>query len=751
MRASAPFSKAVLELAHGPPFSRIPHLRLHILARQSRPSSSSTKAGLGKRRLWLHPSTTNAIDTTSTATHGVVQDGENAAEDYFEAATPESQEPRTLRSGIEDILQERHPDRVLAVLLNSPEGRDFIRRADAPSFAAAFTSIDPEYFVESMKDIYRLMKSSLTTDPNYRWVRSFDERLLAFGLSLQCIMDMRREAGHKLTLEVYRHALDCARVRGHVETARLVMWKLMPNDGVVPDLHCYNYYIEACCWNHAWSKQEKFRLRVTPRILSIRAKYSRPKDLKGHRVGGRGLRIQMLQTFKTLVAEGHKGNEETFTSLMVAMGRENDLSGAKSILRSVWNINVDLLSQLDEEEIETPTYYEQDSPLRPSARLLFTVAHVFGSNNESAVALQLVDYISRQYDLRIPFDVWAHLFEWTFVLQLRRSKAKITQGQGLGHVQSSTLERLWSVMTDAPHHIKPDVAMYTLRASARRDNMRLDDCVADLRMARKLLDEGREEMRNMSKELLRELDLQVTSIGNGLILPAEWYNARRVFVQQSLKLERDLQLVIVGIRRLFKEFHGRKQTRPSVLEEPDEQRRTLLIKEWKTQHRSRSLEWERRRLPALLEEFAEYFPNDLIIKTTGGHINIDGKEQRSRVNKERWGRQTWELGIMRAVLDTDDHEQMLHGMQHLPQMLRDADMFCWHCKNNGHLPQNCPNTASNDADLYCSKCEGVGHSSTECPKLESGDSGYKDALPAQGTMPDQVPDFVPVKNVHRAG
>ena len=680
MRASAPFSKAVLELAHGSSSSRIPHLIQHILARQSRSPVRTPRTTVSiKQRRCLHASTAQPKSPTITfdaESQGEEHDEPPSPYQSFEDGLSASSVPHILKTEIEEVLQERHPDRVLFAILNPSSGHDFIRRADSTSFADAFTAIDPQYFIEPMKDVYRFMKPSLSSEPEYRWVRRFDERLISFKISLETIIRVRREAGHKLSLEVCRHYLDWARILGDAGLAKHIMWHMIPADAVEPDLHCYNYFMEACCWNHAWSKSEQWRLRVTPQILAIRGVYRRPADLKGHRIGGApGLRYKMLSTFKELVAKGHKGNEETFTTLMVAMGRENDLTGAKSILRSVYNIDVDLLEQLDEEEIETPTFYEDDSPLRPSARLLFTVAHVFGSNNEIGTAMKLVDYISRQYNLQILPDVWMHLFEWSLILQFRRTTSERKQGQGLGYVPQGTLEQLWVTMTDAPHNMKPNVVMHTLRARARRDALHLEDTLECLRTAREELDSSRRRLQLCSVELVSWIEDHTDQLHEGFLLPTEWYKLRRNFLMESLKVDRDLQLLAIAVRQVLSEFHWPEYTPPNISQEPNEARRQELWKEWDNQYQSKALDWERRQLPVLLEYFAEYLPNNLVYKTTGGYFSINGKDYRNDLVSELWGDQLTRTGIMRASLDTEDHDKMLEGMRRLPQMLKDAEKF----------------------------------------------------------------------------
>jgi hypothetical protein len=673
MRVSTPLSRAGLDLA-SITTSRIPHLQLHIISRQPHHKSKSRPCFTrSKQERWLHasPRSCSSPAILNGDVHGLQHEHGQAATEDAQFTTPESMASETGNSQFNDILKERHPERVIFALLDPSFGHAFIRRAGPAAFTDAFTAIDPRHLIEPFREVYRFMKSSLTSEPTYRWVRHVGNRFGSFSDQLYKIAAIRRQAGHKLSLDDYRHLLDCASIMGHAPTARDVMRQMMKEDGIKPDLQCYNHFMEAHCWSHAYSKSEQWRLRVTPRILEIRSKYRRPPDLKGHRVGMWGIRYRMLTLFKEMVAEGFKGDEATFTTLMIAMGREGDLSGAKSILRSVYNIDVDLLQQVDEEEVETPMYYEADSPLRPSARLLFSVAHVWGSNNEAVLAFKLVDYISRQYNMEIPFDVWMHLLEWTLLLGLRRTGTEIRQGQDQGQVSHDTFERLWDAMTDAPHYVEPDNTMLTLRARARRDALKLDETLATLKEARERLEARRRQLFGLSKQVMGWIDCWIQDGREDEILPAAWYDLRRTFLVESLKADRDLQLLIISVRSLLKEFHWAEYTPPQVRHERDEQRRAQLWNDWNSGYRSRLLEWERRRLPSLVEDFAEYLPIALLYKTSGGYVALKTQKHRAAVVKKTWGDQMRDNGIIRAAIDTDDYEQMVEGMRRLPRILKD--------------------------------------------------------------------------------
>ena len=701
MRASTSvLSRAGLDLASGTA-SCIPHLRLHIVARQPRRKATGPPLLTRERRQqWLHTSPRDYSPFLSLDGEAQDLEQEGLAEkvESPKSMTLEAHATQDNHSQINHILEERHPERVLFTLLDPLIGYTFIKRAEPAAFTDAFTALDPQCLIEPVKEVYRFMKPSLTSDPTYRWVRHIGDRFASFSIQLYTIVGMRREAGHKLTLDDYRHLLDCARTMGHLPMAKYVMWRMMNEDGIEPDFQCYNHLMEAHCWSHAWSKSEQWRLRVTPRILQIRATYWRQPDLKGHRVGPSGLRYKTLALFKEMVARGFKGDESTFTTLMTAMGRENDLFGAKSILRSVYNIDVDLLQQVDEEEVETPTFYEADSPLCPSARLLFTVAHVWGSNNEPVLAYRLVDYISRQYDLRIPFRVWMHLLEWTFVVGLRRSGTEIRQGQDVGQVSHETLERLWEAMTDAPHYVEPDNRMLTMRARSQRDVLKLDETLGSLRDGKDKLDVRRRQLLGLSEQVMNWIDEWIKDGRTDDILPAEWYDLRRAFLIGTLETDRDLQLLITASRQVFKEFHWPEFAPPEVRRDRSHPERETM---WESLIRAISRVCWSGNVVFCLHCWTgglNTSPTLLLYKTSGGYIGINGKEHRAGVLTGIWNGQMRKNGIIRAAIDTDNYRQMVEGMRRLPGVMNHYEQYCFLCETSEHRMEDCPAQRGRESD-----------------------------------------------------
>ena len=670
-----------------PPTSRVPHLTAHILSRRSRnPSktdqcnqlqirhgrsfksvaSSQLESSYSRRappvllaNVFDEP--TNTLQSTLDEEN--LQIETRQTRDNTELRETEAQENLDAQNDVQQpteslarmcvLMEGRHPEIIRFGLRDTPLTRDFMRTANNATFTEVVQVLDAERLFGDYKLVYRNVKPTLTTQPLYRSIRMLETRLDDFARDMDRILQMRRDAGHKLERNACKVFLRAAAVMGDAQRALHMFDTIMPADGVRPDLECFNLVMEALCWNHAFTKSEWRDLRVTETRLRIRrvGNPSPPLRFSGHKVDVQlthsmnpraGLRHKIVTRFRELVAAGLHGNEQTFTNIMVAMGREGDLTGVKSILKSVWNVDADMLSAYDEEEIESPTFYEEGTPLRPSVRLLFTIVHVFGTNNQVGVAFTLLDYVSRNYNLPITQDVWFELCIWTRVASAYRTQAQKRKGEAVGQVDWRVFEKLWQVMTDEPHNMVPSVPFWNHRVAILKRARSLDEEVNSTRHMLAGLATTKERAIRLFQEMMylienpQDHDLERP-------LTAEFLDNRRDFIIASQEYDRDLQMVVVAVRRIF---NGRFWAGSGS-----------------------EYEWAARRLPALLAEFVECAPDVIEYRTPTGTVQVDVK--RHREHELRRSRmmpgtyfydETW-LGILRKILDEDDHELVRSRIQ----------------------------------------------------------------------------------------
>ncbi len=662
MHGSVPFYR-LLNGVLQPSSSRIPHLSLHILRRQTRARAHCTTEwqprNLQHQRRFQSSITIGSsffpVDsTTGNYEHNDTPTNTSRLESTS-ALTPDagsaSQSSLKRQVSMEELLEENHPERILLGFVTPSIGDAFVADADDETFARAICALDPDYFILPFRDIHRHIKPTLETEPRFRYVKSFEERVGTFYHVLDTLVTLRQERGHAITLDVYRHLLRCAAAGGYGNMARVVFCTLMPENEIVPDVDCYNYFMEALNWNLAYGRFERYSLRVIPKHMYLRSQKERLPGFRGHTVVSptlpndeQSLRLEVLRTFNELVRRGLKGDEATFCNLITAMGREGDISSVRSVLKSVWNIDLDALERYDEEEVESPTFYKPDSPLKPTERLLQTVVHTFSTNNQVDKASMLVDYISRNYNIPIPASVWTHLLEWTALLSLQLGGVKFRNGDAAGRVSFRALEALWTAFHDEPYNVPVTIVDQMYRVKGRFRGKRLELALRDLRVCVQLLDEDRTKVSQMYDKMREYLRTNYDHIFAAGVPSAEFLQLKREFLFASLRLDCHIQLISTAVRNMFKESWWNVTTHRPYF---------------------RQVTWPLRLVPDLVQEWAEFLPNIIPYYTTTGHVTISGQEHREKAMVSANSAQTTFAGSMRAMFDTYSPARLRHSVDYV--------------------------------------------------------------------------------------
>ncbi|PGG99217.1 hypothetical protein AJ79_08647 [Helicocarpus griseus UAMH5409] len=346
------------------------------------------------------------------------------------------------------------PEHIQAVTYNLPDH----------SFAEALSLLTPSHFVEPHKKLHRRYHPAVAYAKGFKTLSDiFDE----FKQVLHFAVQKRREAGFTLGIAEYTHLLDCARAMGDADMADW-LWHDMEVDGIEPNTTCYNHYMEAKGWHHAYVSKERYNMRFTPWVYKKRSHHASTRS-PGYQGFGTGpensVRKSVLQLFDEMVANGHHPDESTYINVMVASSRENHIVAVENVLKTVWNIDVrSIMTSDDPGKVPPVAEFEPSSPLHPSSRLLYAVAHIFGSNNDLSTALQLVDFISTHYNIPIPEHVWLELLEWSFVLSARRWGARAEENS-VGKVPKETVGTLYETMVNV-YKVKPTLPMYDMLISA---------------------------------------------------------------------------------------------------------------------------------------------------------------------------------------------------------------------------------------------------------------------------------------------
>ena len=386
------------------------------------------------------------------------------------------------KQAVMDALYDGDHEKLLHAFQRASMDETYVGSIPATTFMEILRTLDPIALVDPYKEVYRDLQPSYL---KHIGVEQLLDTFHRFVSIMEDIIRKRRAAGFKLGIGEYKCILNCFRSVGDATAARAV-WNGMLEDGIEPDTLCYNYYFETLCWSNAYDPMEREKLRVIPYHMSMRLPVKlgqeRRPGFMGYQVGDRGLSQEVVKLFSNMVGKGIVADEKTFCLLMTAMAREGDLVGPKSVLRKVWDVDVDSLLSRDDSAVQSAGIPPTTSPVYPSKGLLFTIAHIFGTNNDIPTALRVVDHVSRKYSLEITREVWAQLLEWTFVLASRRYGDRKSDGAQLGQLPVQSVENLWNTMVSEPYNVQPTTPMYNrlIRNLWSRDM--IDQMLSNMRM-----------------------------------------------------------------------------------------------------------------------------------------------------------------------------------------------------------------------------------------------------------------------------
>lgn len=355
-------------------------------------------------------------------------------------------------------------DKVMRCLMAASRKNDlhFIRNLSAATFAECIRILQPSNFPLMLATAYLEL-----TDAMAKQLGIVPARYAAVQLEglLKEIVAIRRCVGIRLGLPEYKTLLRSSRDLGSKSMARRV-WQLLLNDGYTPDTECYNYHMAANVWNGIHEVMGMHKMRVVPFYQLVRRQTRQPSGFTDYRVGDGGIKVQVLNGFREMLRNGAIADEESFRNVITAAAREGDMGTVRSILKRIWDIDVDTLMSdgaTYEASLSPPDSQNKDSPLHPTSKLLFTLAHAFGINNDVPTALRLVDFVARRYELAIEDETWIQLFKWTFVLALPRPGRQAREhGSSKGQLPKESVLSLWDTMTSEPYNVKPNMGMYNL-------------------------------------------------------------------------------------------------------------------------------------------------------------------------------------------------------------------------------------------------------------------------------------------------
>ncbi|PQE07327.1 ATPase expression mitochondrial protein [Rutstroemia sp. NJR-2017a WRK4] len=419
------------------------------------------------------------------------------------------------------------------------------------------------------------------------------------------------------TLSDYKMLLKAARWTGNVGMANSTWNSLVKNHfsiqaatKVVPDTECFNHYLATLCWSDVLNPLHAHQLRTLPSNLRPRTFNRPPRTLAAHRVGpDDGIKLNVSRYFREMAELGLVADVETLCILMVASGREADLTTVASILNRVWNIDVKKIMSNEQLEIQPVEGIAPDSALYPTAELLLAIAHIYGTNSDIPTAIRLVDLVSRAYSITIPVKVWLELLQWTHVLAARGRGVSARERQvHVGQLPSSAVLNLWSIMTSEPYNISPTMRMYDFLIGSLI-------MIPSVGKAQTYMLEALTLHKRHVNELNRHRVLWLTSSRDN---PNSMVTAKheRDYNYRLLRVQRNRQYFRLWFVRII---HKGSKTMGNVKK------------------------WHQRNVPDLVRQWISYAPNVVSYEIDTGTVEL--RTGARALNKARMARRTFGLSI----------------------------------------------------------------------------------------------------------
>ncbi|KAL1645821.1 hypothetical protein SLS58_003705 [Diplodia intermedia] len=522
---------------------------------------------------------------------------------------------------------------------------------DGAHDTAFVSSVPPVTFTE----ILRLIGASSELEQTKNvlehtwWMRgvgfpSINASMDKFLYAARLMMAIRKQANMAVRLADYKLLLGCAAAASDRSTA-LDLWQDLQQDGLEPDIECYNALMHAVLWDRRLrgsSWRNPLGWKVDKFYLS-----SRENGFLTYSPSPGGYETQVKGLFDELLSLDHVGDETTVIHLITANAREGNIMGVKDILRRVWNIHVDELTSAGAQR-SPPRRFDASAPLHPTPRLLHAVGHAFGTNGDVPAALQLVDFISTTYKLAIPPAVWSELLAWTHVQSLQLSGRSKTNHGVANPLQPGAAERLWQTLTRPPYDVRPSMMMFHLSIKRLTQSHRHDAALERIRQGvalhRAHVDSARRAVRHARESL-------VAATERAAAAGPDWGRRARLRRQQpqyGFVATRDARVTAVRrdramitrwchwyLKRGFGQDFPKEQQQPLLLDqeappplEDDDQDQVVGRYGYDTRP-----DWAECVVPAFVAEFGEFCPRVVRYRTHTGGVLLELSELPARYER----------------------------------------------------------------------------------------------------------------------
>ena len=388
-----------------------------------------------------------------------------------------------LQEEVKIALRNENYDALIRAFLRLSDHPESLRNLPSTFLGEVIRNLQPRYFIDPAKEAYRRVHPQVVR----HWRIETGQLLDIFVSYTQAIRKIAARidfAGKILGIREYAVLLESASATGDTELANF-LFQSMIRRRIEPDTICYNHYFGALTWSYAFEPMESRELRVTQRRLVSKRRQEGKWGLSNQpRRSPETLKKWFVAEYENMVRRGISANVSTYCLFMLVFSRDGDMASVKALLWKIWEIDVQAVMNDEAVDLSFENKMAEDSPLYPTQELLFTIAHVFGSNNDMSAALRLVDHTARKFSLHIDLRTWSQLAQWTYVLSTRRTgttgrKLERREDDSVGQLSRDSFESFWCTMTSEPYNVQPTDEMWNLRIqSFFRTGRRLDAITA---------------------------------------------------------------------------------------------------------------------------------------------------------------------------------------------------------------------------------------------------------------------------------
>lgn len=177
------------------------------------------------------------------------------------------------------------------------------------------------------------------------------------------------------------------------------------------------------------------------------------------------------------------GDELLICAILKANGRQGRVY-ASNVLMRLWGINItSFQTELGSRKISGGHDYPLGSALAPTEALLDAVVHCYGNMGEVLLAKDLVDFVSRRWDIVVPNKTWSALLEYARIYSTdpAQKEWRMTRFHKKLLTPQAVID-IWEFSTQAPHRFQPGMRDYfTIVKSMMGPQAPLDQILAAIR------------------------------------------------------------------------------------------------------------------------------------------------------------------------------------------------------------------------------------------------------------------------------